>query len=92
METQQRMLERLIAKAQEDTDFREQLVADPNSALKEAFDIEVPDDFNVVIHEDDARTAHLVLPASTELTDAQLQQAAGGGICKIGDNVLGEWF
>ena len=92
METQQRMLERLIAKAQEDTDFREQLVADPNSALKEAFDIEVPDDFNVVIHEDDARTAHLVLPTSTELTDAQLQQAAGGGICKIGDNVLGEWF
>ena len=92
METQQRMLERLIAKAQEDTDFREQLVADPNSALKEAFDIEVPDDFNVVIHEDDARTAHLVLPASTELTDAQLQQAAGGGICKIGDSVLGEWF
>ena len=78
METQQRMMEKLIAKAQEDTDFRGQLVADPNSALKEAFDIEIPEDFNVVIHEDDARTAHLVLPASPELTDSQLEQAAGG--------------
>ena len=78
METQQRMMEKLIAKAQENTDFRGRLVANPNSALKEAFDIEVPKDFNVVIHQEDARTAHLVLPASRELTDAQLQQAAGG--------------
>ena len=78
METQQSMMEKLLAKAQEDTDFRGRLVANPNSALKEAFDLEVPEDFNVVVHEDDARTAHLVLPASPELTDAQLQQAAGG--------------
>ena len=73
-------MEKLIAKAQQDTDFRRQLMADPNSALKEAFNIEVPDDFNVVIHEEDAHTAHLVLPTSAELTDVQLQQAAGGEI------------
>ena len=78
METRENMLERLLAKAQEDTDFRGRLIANPGSALKEAFDIELPDDFNVVVHEDDARTAHLVLPASSELTDAQLQQVAGG--------------
>ena len=72
------MMEKLIAKAQDDADFRTRLVANPSSALKEAFDIEVPEDFNVLVHEDDARTAHLVLPASPELTDAQLQQAAGG--------------
>ena len=78
LETQQSMMEKLIAKAQEDTNFRGRLVANPNSALKDAFDIEVPEDFNVVIHEEDARTAHLVLPASRELTDTQLQQAAGG--------------
>ena len=78
MDTKQDLMEKLIAKTQEDTDFRERLIANPNSGLKEAFDIEVPEDFNVVIHEDDARTAHLVLPASPELTDAQLQQATGG--------------
>ena len=81
MDSQDSLLKKLVAKAEEDTDFRGRLLANPNSALKEAFDIEVPDDFSVMVHEDDARTAHLVLPASTELTDAQLQQAAGG-FCK----------
>lgn len=91
METHDSMLEKLKAKAEEDTDFRKQLLANPTAALTENFDISVPDDFNIVVHEDDARTAHLVLPASTELTDAQLEQAAGGTVCKIGDNVLGVW-
>ena len=80
MDTRESMMEKLVAKADADADFRERLKANPSSVLKEAF--EVPDDFNVVVHEDDARTAHLVLPASTELTDAQLQQAAGGGWCQ----------
>ena len=78
METQQGMMEKLVAKAQEDADFRGRLVANPNWALKEVFNIEVPEDFNVLVHEDDARTAHLVLPASAELTDTQLEQATGG--------------
>ena len=72
------MLKELIAKANSEADFRERLKANPRSALMEAFDIELPDDFDVVVHEDDARTAHLVLPSSAELSDAQLQQAAGG--------------
>lgn len=80
MDTQESLMTKLLIKAQEDTQFRVSLLDDPNSALKEAFDIEIPDDFNVLVHQDDARTAHLVLPASGELTDAQLQQAAGG-IC-----------
>ena len=80
METRESMLEKLIAQTKEDAAFRSRLLANPSAALKEAFDIDVPDDFNVVVHEDDVRTAHLVLPASSELTDAQLQQAAGGGI------------
>lgn len=79
METRDSMFQKLIAKTEEDTDFRGRLLADPSSALKEAFDIELPDDFRVVVHEDDARTAHLVLPSSSELTDLQLQEAAGGG-------------
>lgn len=78
MDTRESMLAKLVAQAQEDSDFRSRLLANPRSALKEAFDIEVPDDFNLEVHEDNARTAHLVLPASAELTDAQLRQAAGG--------------
>ena len=82
MDTRESMLERMVAKSEEDTDFRARLLANPRTALKEAFDVEVPDDFNVVVHEDDARTVHLVLPAAAELTDAQLAQAAGGTWCE----------
>ena len=84
METQASMLEKLLAKAAEDTAFRTKLLAEPRAALQEGLGIQVPGDFNVVIHEDDARTAHLVLPASSELTDTQLERAAGGGICGSG--------
>lgn len=78
METQNTMLEKLIAKTEEDPDFRQRLLDNPRSGVKEALDIEVPDAFDIVIHEDDAHTAHLVLPPSAELSDAQLEQAAGG--------------
>ena len=81
MDTQESLLNKLIAKTDEDSDFRDRLKADPRSVLKETFDIELADGFNLEVHEDDARTAHLVLPASAELTDAQLQQAAGGKPC-----------
>jgi len=39
----------------------------------------LPGDFNVVAHEDEVQTAHLVLPPSAEMTDAQLDQVASGG-------------
>lgn len=78
MDPQQSMMAKLIDKAEKDEDFRRLLLSDSSLALKEAFDIDLPNDFNLVVHEDNARTAHLVLPASPELTDAQLQQAAGG--------------
>ena len=82
MDTRDSILEKLVAKTEEDSDFRSRLLADPRSVLKDTLDIEVPDDFNVVVHEEDARTAHLVLPASAELTDTQLEKAAGGeAIC-----------
>ena len=81
METRDSVMQKLVAKTEEDSDFRGRLLTDPRLVLKEVFDIEIPDDFNVVVHEDDTRTAHLVLPASIELTDAQLQRAAGGVTC-----------
>ena len=83
METQESLMQKLIAKMQEDTDFRSRLIANPSSALKQAFDIDVPEDFNIVIHEDDAHTAHLVLPATPELTELQLQQATGAHHCSL---------
>ena len=90
METQAELMKQLIDKAGEDADFRTQLRDNPRLAIKETFDIQFPDSFNVVVHEDDARTAHIVLPASAELTDTQLQQAAGGGLL-CGTQALWNW-
>ena len=80
MDTQENLMKKLVEKAEADPSFRESLIDNPSSALKETFDVEVPDDFKVVVHEDDIQTVHLVLPASSELTDTQLQSAAGGGM------------
>lgn len=60
------MLQRLIAKTGEDAGFRGRLLANPRSAIKEALDIEVSDAFDIVVHEDSSRTAHLALLPSTE--------------------------
>ena len=78
MNTREDLQQKLVVKSEEDTDFRARLLADPHSALKEVFGVELPESFNVVVHEEDARTAHLVLPASEELSDIELQQATGG--------------
>ena len=90
METQTDLMQQLIDKAGEDADFRTRLCDNPRLVIKETFNIQFPDSFNVVVHEDGPRTAHLVLPASAELTDAQLQQAAGGGVL-CGSDPLWDW-
>lgn len=84
MNTREDLQQKLVVKSEEDTDFRARLLADPQSALKEVFGVELPEDFNVMVHEEDARTAHLVLPAE-ELTDIELQQATGGDFGKACD-------
>ena len=81
MYTQDSMQQRLIDMAEEDGAFRERLLADPRTAIRDALEFELPADFNVVVHEDGVRTANLVLPPSAELTDAQLDQVTGGVIC-----------
>ena len=70
----------LIDKATADSEFRNQLVAEPKSAIKAETGLTVPSEFNVEVHQDTATTSHLVLPPSAELGEADLAQAAGAGI------------
>lgn len=79
MDTQNTIQQRLVDLAEEDGAFRERLIDDPRTAIRESLDVELPEDFNVVVHEEDAKTAHLVLPPSSALSDAQLDQVTGGG-------------
>ena len=69
---------RILSRADEDGDFRARLVADPKAAVAAEIGMTIPEGFDVVVHEDSATTAHLVLPPSPELTEAELAMAAGG--------------
>ena len=78
MTTATELKNRILSKADEDSDFRARLIADPREAISAETGTAVPDGFDVVVHEDSATTTHLVLPPSPRLTEAELQTAAGG--------------
>ena len=78
MKTAADLKARILSRAGEDGDFRARLVADPRAAVADEIGMTVPEGFNVMVHEDSATTAHLVLPPSPELTEADLAMVAGG--------------
>ena len=76
--THEEMLAELIGRAAQDEGFRAQLIAEPKVAIKDALGIDVPESVSVAVHEDTATTAHLVLPPSPQLGDAELAAVAAG--------------
>ena len=78
MTTATELKSRILSKADEDNDFRARLIADPKAAISAETGTTIPDGFDVVVHEDSATTAHLVLPPSPRLTEAEMEQVAGG--------------
>ncbi len=84
---------KLVAKAWEDELFKADLLTDPMKVFKEN-GIEVPGGIEVRMVENTADTTHFILPTepSDELTDKQLERAAGGkpgGCWCIGINWYG---
>ena len=72
----------LMAKASNDPDFRELLVANPRGAINEEFGLKVPDNVKFVVHESDLSTIHLTLPPDfEELGEEQLEAVSGGVGC-----------
>ena len=78
MTTAAELKTRILTRASEDGDFRAQLIADPKAAITSEIGTAIPEGFDIVVHEDGATTAHLVLPPSPELTDAEMEEMAGG--------------
>ncbi len=79
MTTATELKTQILTKADEDGDFRALLIADPRAAISDEIGTSIPEGFDIVVHEDSATTAHLVLPPSPELTEAELQMVSGGG-------------
>ena len=78
MTTGTELKSQILSRAAEDSEFRARLIADPKEAISAEIGADIPDGFGVAVHEDSATTAHLVLPPSPVLTEADLAMAAGG--------------
>ena len=78
MTTATELKTKILSKAAEDGDFRTRLLTDPRAAISAETGVTVPEGFHVAVHEDSGTTAHLVLPPSPALTEADLTMAAGG--------------
>ena len=78
MKTAQDMEKIVLDKASEDADFRAQLLSNPKDAIQQAVGVTVPDGFTIKVHEEDSRTAHLVLPPTSKLSLADLSTVSGG--------------
>ena len=78
MTTATELKDQILSKAAEDGEFRARLIADPKAAISAETGTPIPDGFDLVVHEDSATTAHLVLPSSGELSEAEMKSVAGG--------------
>ncbi len=86
MNTQSQIQEKILAKAEEDEEFRARLLENPKAAIKDATGLSVPDGINIRVLENNVTDFHLVLPpAGRNLSDQEISGVAGG----IGD--IGSW-
>jgi hypothetical protein len=76
--------EQIITKAMKDETFRQRLLSNPRETLERELGITLPRGVGVQVHENTPTIRHLVLPMkppvgeAVELSDAQLEQVAGG--------------
>lgn len=64
MSSNEQLKAKIIQKAWEDEAFKNQLLANPKAALKQAFGITIPDDFQVKAVEETSTDFVLVIPAN----------------------------
>ena len=68
------MRDHILGKAADDAEFRTRLVADPKAALNDELGVSLPDGFAVSVHEDSNTHVHLVLPPTSTLDPAILEE------------------
>ena len=78
MTTATELKTQILTKAVADGDFRTRLLTDPRAAISAETGVTIPEGFDVAVHEDSATTAHLVLPPSGGLSEAEMESVAGG--------------
>ena len=86
MTTAPELKTQILTKSEEDGDFRSRPIAGPKAAILSEIGTVIPGGLGTAAHEDSAATAHLVLPPSAELTEANLErpQPAASRISQTG--------
>lgn len=85
MSQQKSIHEQIVARAMKEETFRQELLSNPKAAIVRELGFTFSPDVTIQVHEDTPTTAHLVLPmralgkGGEELSDAELEQATGGG-------------
>ena len=80
MQSAEDMNRKLINKTLEDLEFRNDLLANPKSAIQKEFGIEFPESTSIQVHESDMNTIHLSIPPG-QLDEEQLEAVAAGRCC-----------
>ncbi len=75
------MLKQIVEKSALDSDFRQQLLADPKSTISQELGITIPESMTIQIHESDMQTVHLALPPDPHITEEQLEAISAGLCC-----------
>ena len=66
-------------RAAADPEFRARLLEDPKGTIEAALGVTMPAGLSVEVHEEDTVSAHLVLPPTSKLDNADLEAVTGKG-------------
>ena len=78
MQTPNEMRTKIVGKATGDEDFRARLLRDPKAAIGAELGVAIPNAMTIEVHEEDASTAHIVLPPRDRLDEDALRGVQGG--------------
>lgn len=62
-----------------DPAFRDALLANPRGVVSEIVGMNLPDNVEVILHEESLTQIHLTIPGTGALSDADLAMISGGG-------------
>ena len=65
------ILQRIVEKSTLDTEFRQQLLTDPKTAVGQELGSTIPDSMSIEVHESDMQTVHVALPPDPNITEEQ---------------------
>jgi len=81
MISKENFMQRITKASAESPEFRAKFMADPKSTIEANLKFKLPDNLEIVVHEDTPNKLNIVLPAvSEELSEIELS-AVSGGVC-----------